>query len=57
MGPHAGEVVQGFAVAMRCGATYKDFYDTVGIHPTCSERVCDLRVSKSSGESADSSGC
>ncbi len=57
LGPHAGEVVQGFAVAMRCGATYKDFYDTVGIHPTCSERVCDLRVSKSSGESADSSGC
>jgi thioredoxin reductase (NADPH) len=57
LGPHAGEVVQGFAVAMRCGATYSDFHDTVGIHPTCSERICDLRVTKSSGASADSSGC
>ncbi len=57
LGPHAGEVVQGFAVAMRCGATYSDFHDTVGIHPTCSERICDLRVTKSSGVSADSSGC
>jgi thioredoxin/glutathione reductase (selenoprotein) len=57
LGPDAGEVVQGFSVAMRCGATYKDFYDTVGIHPTVAEKICDLRVTKSSGESADSSGC
>ena len=57
LGPDAGEVVQGYAVAMRCGATYKDFLDTVGIHPTVSERICDLRVSKSSGGDADASGC
>jgi thioredoxin reductase (NADPH) len=57
LGPDAGEVVQGYAVAMRCGATYKDFHDTVGIHPTVSEKICDMRISKSSGDSADSSGC
>ena len=57
VGPDAGEVVQGYAVAMRCGATYKDFHDTVGIHPTVSEKICDLSVTKSSGGSADSSGC
>ena len=57
LGPDAGEVVQGYAVAMRCGATYQDFYDTVGIHPTVSERICDLKVTKSSGGSADSTGC
>ena len=36
-GPHAGEMTQGFAVAMRCGATKADFDATVGIHPTAVE--------------------
>jgi len=57
LGPDAGEVVQGYAVAMRCGATCKDFHDTVGIHPTVSERICDLHITKSSGADADASGC
>lgn len=34
LGPHAGEVTQGFAVALRKGATKEDFDLTVGIHPT-----------------------
>ena len=34
LGPEAGEVVQGFAVAMKMGATKEDFDNTVGIHPT-----------------------
>lgn len=57
LGPNAGEVVQGFAVAMKRGATYHDFNDTVGIHPTTAEEFTTMRVTKSSGESADAEGC
>jgi len=37
LGPNAGEIMQFASVAMRCGATFDDLYDTVGIHPTCAE--------------------
>ena len=37
MGPNAGEITQGYAVAMRLNATKADFDSTIGIHPTCSE--------------------
>ena len=33
-GPNAGEMTQGFAVALKLGAKKKDFDNTVGIHPT-----------------------
>ena len=36
-GPNAGEVTQGYAVAIKLGATKQDFDRTVGIHPTVSE--------------------
>jgi thioredoxin reductase (NADPH) len=36
VGPNAGEVMQGYGVAIRKGITYKDLTDTVGIHPTSS---------------------
>jgi len=56
-GPNAGEVTQGFATAMRLGATKLDFDMTVGIHPTCAEWATTLSVTKSSGEAADGGGC
>ncbi|KAF6018855.1 hypothetical protein EB796_002214 [Bugula neritina] len=37
LGDNAGEVTQGFSVAMRCGATKADFDSTIGIHPTIAE--------------------
>lgn len=37
VGPDAAEIVQGFAVALHCGATKKQFDATVGIHPTAAE--------------------
>lgn len=37
LGPEAGEVTQGFGVAMLMGATKEDFDHTVGIHPTRAE--------------------
>jgi pyruvate/2-oxoglutarate dehydrogenase complex dihydrolipoamide dehydrogenase (E3) component len=57
LGPNAGEITQGFAVAMRLGATYAHFMDTVGIHPTTAEEFTTLSVTRSSGESADKGGC
>lgn len=37
LGPNAGEMTQGYAVAIRLRATKADFDATIGIHPTCSE--------------------
>jgi glutathione reductase (NADPH) len=39
VGDDAPEIVQGFAVALRCGATKKQFDATVGIHPTSAEEL------------------
>lgn len=39
----AGELVQGFAVALNCGATKADFDRTIGIHPTLAEEVVTMR--------------
>jgi glutathione reductase (NADPH) len=43
VGPDAGEIVQGFAVAMRAGATKADFDGTIGIHPTAAEEFVTMR--------------
>ncbi|MGH8183559.1 MAG: glutathione-disulfide reductase [Rhodanobacteraceae bacterium] len=37
IGPGMDEMLQGFAVAVRMGATYADFLKTVAIHPTSAE--------------------
>lgn len=43
IGPGSDEMLQGFAVAMRMGATKKDFDDTVAIHPTSAEELVTMR--------------
>lgn len=43
VGPDAPEIVQGFAVAIRCGATKQDFDRTIGIHPTAAEELVTMR--------------
>jgi glutathione reductase (NADPH) len=43
VGPDAGEIVQGFAVAMRAGATKAMFDRTIGIHPTVAEEFVTMR--------------
>ena len=43
IGPGADEMMQGFAVAVRMGATKADLDDTVAIHPTCAEELVTLR--------------
>ncbi|MEO5671833.1 MAG: glutathione-disulfide reductase, partial [Ramlibacter sp.] len=42
-GADAGEVVQGFAVAMKAGATKAVFDSTIGIHPTAAEEFVTMR--------------
>ena len=42
-GEGADEMLQGFAVAIRMGATKKDFDDTVAIHPTSAEELVTMR--------------
>lgn len=43
IGDGVDEMLQGFAVAIRMGATKKDFDDTVAIHPTSSEELVTMR--------------
>lgn len=57
LGPNAGEITQGYAVAMKLNATKADFDDTIGIHPTCSEVFTVLNVTKRSGGDVSQSGC
>ena len=43
VGPDAGEIVQGLAVALNAGATKAVFDATIGIHPTSAEEFVTLR--------------
>ena len=57
VGPLSDEIIQGFAVAVKLGATKADFDDTVGIHPTVAEEFTMLKVTKSSGKDPTKRGC
>ena len=43
VGDEAGEIVQGFAVALKAGATKATFDATIGIHPTAAEEFVTMR--------------
>jgi len=43
MGPDAGEIMQGIAIALRAGATKATFDTTIGIHPTAAEEFVTMR--------------
>jgi len=43
IGAGVDEILQGFAVAIRMGATKRDFDDTVAIHPTSAEELVTMR--------------
>ena len=44
LGADAPEIVQGLAVALKCGATKAQFDATVGIHPTAAEEFVTMRA-------------
>ncbi|WP_322003232.1 glutathione-disulfide reductase [Marinobacter alexandrii] len=43
VGPDAGEITQGLAVAIKAGATKAQFDSTLGIHPTSAEEFVTMR--------------
>lgn len=43
LGPDAGEIIQGLAIALKCGATKAQFDATIGIHPTAAEEFVTMR--------------
>lgn len=43
VGADVGEVVQGFAVAMKAGATKAMFDSAIGIHPKAAEELVMMR--------------
>jgi glutathione reductase (NADPH) len=43
IGDDAGEIIQGFAVAIQCGATKAQFDATIAIHPTAAEEFVTMR--------------
>ena len=48
MGTDAGEIIQGIAIALKCGATKDQFDSTIGIHPTAAEEFVTMREKFSS---------
>jgi len=57
LGPNAGEVIQGYGIAMKFGATKAHFDSLVGIHPTTAETFTTMEITKSSGVDAAATGC
>ncbi len=43
LGDDAPEIIQGLAVALKCGATKPEFDATIGIHPTAAEEFVTMR--------------
>lgn len=44
VGSDAGEIIQGLAIALKCGATKAQFDSTIGIHPTAAEEFVTMRT-------------
>ncbi|XP_075218140.1 thioredoxin reductase 1, cytoplasmic-like isoform X1 [Lycorma delicatula] len=56
-GPHAGDVIQGFAVAVKNGLTVRQLQNSVGIHPTIAEEFTRISITKRSGLSPRQLSC
>ena len=44
VGPEAGEIIQGLAIALKAGATKQHFDETIGVHPTAAEEFVTMRT-------------
>ena len=51
IGDNADEMVQGFAVAVKMGATKADFDNTIAIHPTSAEELVTLKTPRAGKDS------
>ncbi|WP_207477401.1 glutathione-disulfide reductase [Arenibaculum pallidiluteum] len=43
VGPDGPEIIQGLAIALNCGATKKQFDQTIGLHPSAAEEFVTMR--------------
>lgn len=57
LGPNAGEVMQGYAIAVRCKLKYEDIEETIGIHPTTSEELVKMKYTKREMPDIEYEGC
>ena len=57
LSPNSGEIVSGFSLALNLGLTRSNLIDSLAIHPTISEELFKLEISKSSGIIPLDSGC
>ncbi|KAF7286330.1 hypothetical protein GWI33_006059 [Rhynchophorus ferrugineus] len=57
IGPQAGEVIQGFAAAIKCNLTVSALMSTVGIHPTIAEEFTRINITKRSGKDPNPASC
>ncbi|XP_025833808.1 thioredoxin reductase 1, mitochondrial isoform X2 [Agrilus planipennis] len=57
IGPQAGEVIQGFAAALKSNLTVETLMNTVGIHPTIAEEFTRINVTKRSGKDPNPASC
>lgn len=48
-GPAADETIGGFAIGMKLGMTKADLDSTIGVHPSVSEDIFNLNITKRSG--------
>jgi glutathione reductase (NADPH) len=44
VGPDSAEIMQGLAIALKCGATKAHFDATIGIHPSAAEEFVTMRT-------------
>lgn len=57
VGPLASEIIQGYCLSLNNGLTIYDINNIIGIHPTISEAVVGLHITKSSGISPKNESC
>ncbi|KAM3725947.1 Thioredoxin reductase [Dirofilaria immitis] len=55
--PNAGEITQGFAIALKFDAKKADFDRLIGIHPTVAENFTTLTLLKEEGQALKATGC
>ena len=56
-GPNGQEVIGGVAVALKLGLTKADLDMTLGVHPSVSEDLFTLEITKRSGEEYKKTSC
>lgn len=56
-GPGADEMIGGLAIAMKLGMRKRDLDFTIGVHPSTSEDLYGLEITKRSGEDFRKTDC